>query len=246
MNTVHNPARQAQLETLREDLRRRFPAAHLRPNGAVVQTGVHILDAWRIQEGTITEIVSLSPSMGSGTLISAILDAAGRRQTHFVALIDGLDAFDPARYGPRVLRRILWVRCRTMEDVTVATDWIARDGNFPLILVDLQLALHRDVMRLPASTWTRLSLVAEQSRVAILAITPCKCIAPAALRLQLGPPQIHPWSGKGGPLSGDRVSDSGMTPTPFEGDWTVCLNLFDPRMSGPFFREPAPAARRTD
>ena len=94
-----------------------------------------------LPKGAITELISPRVSAGSASLIHALLEAAHRNR-YFVALIDGRDSFDPSAsggLGNAWLHSLLWVRCTKTLDAIKAADLLLRDGNFPLVIVDLVL-----------------------------------------------------------------------------------------------------------
>ncbi|MGI8602875.1 MAG: hypothetical protein ACR2OZ_07725 [Verrucomicrobiales bacterium] len=190
MNTIPTALRAA---ALRETLRERFPAAH---SGAVPRcafaTGVPCLDCFSIPQGSFTEIVNDSLLAGSGVLLAAVLDKA-RQEKRLIGLIDAANAFDPQSHHAST--RLLWVRCRQIEDALRAADLLLRDGNLPFVVLDFQLCARQILQRVPASSWTRLGLLAEKSGVTSLAFTPCTTLSCASVRLRmeavLGPEISH-------------------------------------------------------
>lgn len=174
----------ANVIAFREVLQRKFPEAHglVKPPSEVWATGVACLDEAGLPRGRVTEVVGGSLSAGVGLLVAALL----RRQTpvtEYTALIDGSDAFDPWSVGGRDLERLLWVRCRELPQAIKAADLLLRDGNIPLVLLDLQLYPVRELLRLPGSVWHRLRLLGEKSGVTTCIFTPGAAVAGAAARL---------------------------------------------------------------
>ncbi|MEM7148126.1 MAG: hypothetical protein AAF591_23690 [Verrucomicrobiota bacterium] len=103
-----------------------------------------------------------------------------------LCLVDGSDSFDPQSHHPHTLHRLLWVRCHTAADAVKAADLLLRDGNLPLILLDLLLNPLPELQRLPPSAWHRLRALAEKTGAALLAFTPSPKIIPnTRLRLTL-------------------------------------------------------------
>ncbi|MEM9081354.1 MAG: hypothetical protein AAGC74_11755, partial [Verrucomicrobiota bacterium] len=103
-----------------------------------------------------------------------------------LALVDGSDSFDPQSHHPHTLHRLLWVRCHSAADALKAADLLLRDGNLPLILLDLLLNPLPEFQRLPASTWHRLRALTEKTGTTLLAFTPSPKIIPnTRLRLTL-------------------------------------------------------------
>src|SRR6266705_692856 len=125
---------------LRNLLAERFPHVPA-PAGTLLITGLSFLDraiSGGFPQGGITEIISPHVSAGSASLICALLQTA-QRNGYFLALIDGHDSFDPHPLGNACLRHLLWVRCTSTFDAIKAADLLLRDGNFPLVIVDLAL-----------------------------------------------------------------------------------------------------------
>lgn len=176
----------AKIIAFRDLLQRKFPAAHAppRPDAAAASTGLASLDAIGLGKGTITELVGEAEGSGAGLLIAALLQrkAAVREPT---ALVDARDAFDPYSVPAAALESLLWVRCREVDKAMRVTDLLLRDGNVPLILLDLQGHAPREVQSVPASSWHRLRVLAETSGVALGAFTPCKVVPCARARLML-------------------------------------------------------------
>lgn len=160
--------------------------------------------------GSCVEIVART-SEGVGTLIAGlILGAATSGRRYPLALIDGADAFDSvsmsdAPSSSALCRHLLWVRCRHRIDHALKTaDLLLRDGNLPVVLLDLQLCrpadLRRDIPGGP-NTWYRLRSLAEKTGTLLLAFTPEPIIPAVPWRLELE----HRW-----PLTAiDRLPDTG-------------------------------------
>ena len=171
---------------MREFLRARFPEAHapLEPEAEPVRTGVSLLDGLGLGKGAVTEVVS--PQAGVGLLIASLLEraSAAREPT---ALVDGSDAFDPCSVPPAALERLLWLRCRDTTQAVKATDLLLRDGNIPLVMLDLQLHPLRVVQGVPSSVWHRLRLLAEKSGCSLCVLTPARAIPCVRSRVMLEP-----------------------------------------------------------
>jgi len=177
---------------LRSVLRERFPEAHPRgwgeaaaeEAGPVFETGLPCLDALGIEPGGIAEIVSPAPGNESALLLASLLCRSAERR-RFAALVDGRDSFDPQWLGPGRGAGLLWVRCRKADEALRATDLLLRDGNLPLVLLDLVLNPARELAGIPGSAWFRLRGLAESSGAVLLAFTPAKLVPSARLRLSL-------------------------------------------------------------
>lgn len=177
------PARSVQSAAeLRALLAEKFPAAPARKTGRTLPTGLPLFDEQHggLRTGSVTE---LSGSTGHGSLfITAMLEAAVREQC-FVALVDGGRTFDPQSHDPQALARLLWVQCETVKHAIKAADLLLRDGNLPLLLLDLQALPLRELGSIPASTWHRFQRLAEQTTIAFVVLTPRPMAEAARIRL---------------------------------------------------------------
>ena len=103
----------------------------------------------------------------------------------FAAVIDGRDSFDAAALEPSTLSRLLWIRCHTAEEAVKAGDLVLRDGNLPVVLLDLALNPVAELRKIPAPTWYRFQRIVEQSTATFIVLTPQALIAPAEVRVTL-------------------------------------------------------------
>jgi len=176
---------------LRQLLAQRFP--HLRTGATAalptetLATGVRALDALLdggLPCGQFTELVGAGHGSGSAQVIHALL-----RQTaadgQFLALVDGADSFDVSAVEPDVLAHLLWVRCTNAGDALKAADLLLRDNNFPLVAIDLKLNSAVQLRKISSSTWYRLGRILEQSRTAVLVVTPQPFVSGVAWRVQV-------------------------------------------------------------
>lgn len=171
---------------LRKLLAERFPQEPL-TTGERFVTGVPSFDealAGGLTKGVITELSSPRPNVGSATLFAVLLQRACHDRS-FVALIDGRDSFDPGSLEDSVLRHLLWVRCRQAKDAMQAADLLLRDGNFPLVVLDLVLNPLAELRRIPSSAWYRLQRLVEPAPIAFLVLTPQSMISSAQWKLML-------------------------------------------------------------
>jgi RecA DNA recombination protein len=171
---------------LRNLLAERFPHAPLSLSTRLV-TGLSFLDrviGGGLPKGAITELVSPQISAGSASLISALLHAAQRDQ-YFVALIDGRDSFDPQPIGNSCLGHLLWVRCGKALEAIKAADLLLRDGNFPLVIVDLVLNAADELRKIPQTSWYRLQRLVEPTSTAFLVLSRQSIVGSAQLKLVL-------------------------------------------------------------
>jgi hypothetical protein len=174
---------------LRKLLAERFPQEALPPTDRLV-TGLPCFDAalgGGLTKRAITELTSTPTNAGSASIISALLQRASRDR-YFIALIDGRDSFDPSASGGIdgiTLRHLLWVRCRKVAEAMQAADLLLRDGNFPLVLLDLVLNPVEELRRIPSSNWYRLQRLVEPAPTAFLVLTPRSMISSAQWKLSL-------------------------------------------------------------
>lgn len=101
------------------------------------------------------------------------------------ALVDGGRTFDPGSYDARAFARLLTVFCETAEQGIKVTDLLLRDGNLPLVLLDLQALPLRSLGRIPASTWHRFQRLVERSGTALVVMTPQPIVEAARMRITL-------------------------------------------------------------
>jgi hypothetical protein len=173
-----------QIIDLRNLLATRFPQTLLAP-GKSLRTGIPALDeatGGGLRQGALTEISSSLPQTGSAWLIYALLRAA-QRERYFLALIDGRDSFDPTPLSPALLRHLLWIRCHHGLEAVKAADLLLRDGNFPLLILDLVLNPPRE--KIPQTSWYRLQRLTEPASTALLILTRRRMVSSAQLKLTL-------------------------------------------------------------
>jgi hypothetical protein len=171
---------------LRKLLAERFPQ-RTAPAAAVLQTGLAALDeatGGGLPKNAITELISPPASAGSASLIHALLQAA-QRDRYFIALIDGRESFDPCGFENPCLRHLLWVRCQKAFEVIKAADLLLRDGNFPLVIVDLVLNPPEELRKIPQTSWYRLQRLVEASATACLVVTRHSMVSSAQLKIVL-------------------------------------------------------------
>jgi hypothetical protein len=170
---------------LRKLLAERFPNAPVSAATRLV-TGLSFVDqaiGGGLPKGAITELITPQISAGSASLIQALLQAA-HRDHFFLALIDGRDSFDPQPLGNALLRNLFWVRCTTALKAIKAADLLLRDGNFPLVIVDLVLNPPED-LKIPQTTWYRLQRLVESAPTACLILTRRSMVSSAQLKIVL-------------------------------------------------------------
>ena len=150
-------------------------------------TGIPAIDdpmGGGLPKNAITELTAPNPSAGSALLIHALLQTA-HRNGFFLALIDGRDSFDPHTSGSLVLPNLLWIRCRKAAHAIQAADLLLRDGNFPLVVLDLVLNAAEELRKIPQTHWYRLQRLVEAAPTAFLVLTRRSMISSAQLKISL-------------------------------------------------------------
>ena len=179
-------AASAKIIDLRKLLAERFPHPAV-TTATRLFTGLPFLDqptGGGLPRGAITELISPRTSAGSASLIQALIHGA-YRDNYFVALIDGRDSFDPCWLDNFSLRHLFWVRCSKASEAIKAADLLLRDGNFPLVIVDLVLNSPEDLRKISQTNWYRLQRLVEVVPAACLVFTRYKMVGSAQLRLVL-------------------------------------------------------------
>jgi len=170
---------------LRKALSERFPQRQPAAT-SVLNTGFRFLDrvSGGLPKSAITELITPKGSAGSASLIHSLLRSA-QKDRHFVALIDGSDSFDPSTSDNSTLRHLLWIRCRKAFDAIKAADFLLRDGNFPLVIVDLVLNSTEELRKIPQTSWYRLQRLVEAAPTACLIINRESMVSSAQLKIVL-------------------------------------------------------------
>ncbi len=171
---------------LRNLLAERFPQESW-PVPDQLVTGVGGFDSvlgGGLTKSAITELASPPGSAGSASLVAALLHRAWR-EGYFLALIDGRDSFDPQSAGVAAWPHLLWIRCHQTGEAMQAADLLLRDGNFPLVILDLVLNPLAELRKIPSSNWYRLQRLVEVASTAFLALTPRSMISSAQYKLVL-------------------------------------------------------------
>jgi hypothetical protein len=168
-----------------------------------------------LPKGAITELISPQVSAGSASLIHALIqsvsgtavpavgpigilpameDSTGETPSfptdkmsvpQPVALIDGRDSFDPQPLDNACLRHLLWVRCNKAFEAIKAADLLLRDGNFPLVIVDLVLNPRAELRKIPQTSWYRLQRLVEPTSAICLVSTRQSMVDSAQLKIVL-------------------------------------------------------------
>jgi len=182
----------ANIIELRQLLAERFPGLRTRADElsaakhAFWPTGVPHLDEplrGGLAKGGLTEIVAEQRGSGSALLMTALIHRA-LSENKFVAAIDGEDSLDVTQLGGD-LSRLLWVRCRSVAEALKAADLLLRDGNLPLVLLDLASNPAAQLRKIPATTWYRFQRLIEQTSAVCVVLAPRPMVAPAQVRIIL-------------------------------------------------------------
>jgi hypothetical protein len=183
---IFGMAASSKIINLRQLLAERFPQTFA-PAADRLATGLATIDETTgggLPKSAITELTSPNLSAGSALFVHALLRQASRDR-FFLALVDGRDSFDPQPAGNDVLRQLLWVRCRQASQAVQATDFLLRDGNFPLVVLDLVLNAAEELRKIPQTHWYRLQRLVEAAPTAFLVLTRQSIISSAQLKLSL-------------------------------------------------------------
>lgn len=182
----------ANIIELRQLLAERFPGLRTRADElsaakhAFWPTGVPQLDEplrGGLARGGLTEIIAEQRGTGSALLMTALIHRA-LSENKFVAAIDGQDSLDVTQLSGD-LSRLLWVRCRSTAEALKAADLLLRDGNLPLVLLDLASNPSAQLRKIPATTWYRFQRLIEQTSAVCVVLAPGPMVAPAQVRIIL-------------------------------------------------------------
>jgi hypothetical protein len=182
----------ANIIELRQLLAERFPGLRTRADElsatkhAFWPTGIPQLDEplrGGLAKGALAEIVAAQHGSGSALLMTALVHRA-LAENKFTAIIDGQDSLDVTQLGED-LSRLLWVRCRSTAEALKAADLLLRDGNLPLVLLDLVSNPAIQLRKIPATTWYRFQRLIEQTSAVCVVLVPRPMVAPAQARITL-------------------------------------------------------------
>jgi hypothetical protein len=137
-----------------------------------------------LPKGAITELITPKISAGSASLIAGLLQSAEQGR-YFLALIDGRDSFDPQPLGHSCLRHLLWARCGKAIEAIKAADLLLRDGNFPLVVLDLVLNAAEELRKIPQTNWYRLQRLVEPTSTVFLVLSRRSMVGSAQMKIVL-------------------------------------------------------------
>jgi recombination protein RecA len=131
----------------------------------MVSAGIPEIDALTggLPRGGLTEICGPPCSGRTSLLVSAL--ASRTAQAEVCALVDGRDAFDPhtAAAAGVELKKLLWVRCRNIDQALRSTDLLLQGGGFGMIAVDLSDISSATVRHVPLNAWFRFRRAVEDT-----------------------------------------------------------------------------------
>jgi hypothetical protein len=161
-----------------------------------VPTGIAPLDALTggLPRGAITEFFGPASSGRTSAMISILAEAAAQDEAS--ALIDGNDAFDPksAAAAGVELSRLLWVRCRKLDQVLKATDLLLQGGGFGRVVMDLTDLPLPHVRSISLASWFRFQRTIERTPTVLLVISPESVVKSAASLVLRMEAQETDWS----------------------------------------------------
>lgn len=177
---------------IRQLLAEKLPGVRIATDPAPVReaahwrTGLWALDAalgGGLTRGGLTELCGETGSGSALVLRQVIRQAASSQQ--WIALIDGTDCFDPGAFDNATLEHLLWLRCKNADEAVKCADLILRDGNLPIVVLDLSLNQARELRGVKSSTWYRFQRLVENGTSAFLTFTPMPLTSSAGRRLFL-------------------------------------------------------------
>ena len=149
-------------------------------------TGLRQIDEFLhggLPRGALTEVTAAGESSGSATLLWALLRQAATNE-QIATVIDGNDSLDVTGLEGFVLSRLLWLRCHSVDEALKAADLVLRDGNLPLIFLDLKMA-SKELRKISTTVWYRFQRLIEETNGICLIFTPRQMIAPARVKITL-------------------------------------------------------------
>ena len=147
-----------------------------------VPTGIAQLDALTggLPRGAITEIFGPPASGRTSAMVSILAEATARDEV--CALVDGNDAFDP-KSGAAAgldLKRLLWVRCRKLDQVLKSTDLLLQGGGFGRVVMDLTDLPQSHLRSIPLTSWFRFQRTIEKTPTVLVVMSPESMVKSAA------------------------------------------------------------------
>ncbi|MGH9816430.1 MAG: hypothetical protein ACRD5F_07780 [Candidatus Acidiferrales bacterium] len=138
----------------------------------IISSGVAAVDALAsgLPRGSLVEICGARCS-GRTSLLLAVLAAAHRRG-EVTALVDARDSFDPhsAQAAGVLLHRLLWARCKNIEQAFRAAEWLLTGGGFGVVALDLGEIAPQAVHRVPLNMWFRFRRAVEHTPTVLVVL----------------------------------------------------------------------------
>jgi recombination protein RecA len=138
-----------------------------------VASGIPEIDSLTggLPRGALTEIFGPVCSGGTSFLFSALSARTGQEEA--CALIDGSDTFDPcsAAAAGVDLKKLLWVRCHSIDQTLRATDLLLQSGGFSFIAVDVSDISPKLVRHVPLDSWFRFRRAVEDTPTILLLLS---------------------------------------------------------------------------
>ena len=138
-----------------------------------VSTGIPKIDSLTggLPRGALTEIFG-PPCSGCTSILFSALNARTEHE-EACALIDGSDTFDPcsAAASGVDLKKLLWVRCHSIDQTLRATDLLLQSGGFSLIAVDVSDISPKLVRHVPLDSWFRFRRAVEDTSTILLLLS---------------------------------------------------------------------------
>jgi hypothetical protein len=135
-------------------------------------TGIPEIDALTggLPRGGLTEISGLAGAGNMSLLVSLLAEQTAREEA--CALVDARDAFDPyaADAAGVDLRRLLWTRCRHIDQALRAADLVIAGGGFGLVALDLSDVAPEVVRQVPLNAWFRFGRAVEDTSTIFLVL----------------------------------------------------------------------------
>jgi recombination protein RecA len=139
----------------------------------LVPTGIRALDEFigGLPRGSLTEIYG-PPCSGKTSILHSAL-AARTAAAETCALVDALDAFDPAtsQASGVFLPKLLWVRSHGLEQAFRCLDLLLQGGGFGFVVLDIADAPVRLVRKVPLNVWFRLRRVVEDTSTILMVLS---------------------------------------------------------------------------
>lgn len=176
---------------------------------------MHALEKVRREESLPTTLTPFDTLLGGGLPRGKMVELTGRRSSagrfavamsalaaatsmgEAAVLVDLGDHFDPqiAEADGVDLRRLLWIRPKTLKQAVMSVEMIAATG-FQLVVLDLGLPPVRG-RRVPDAAWVRLARTAEAHGTALLISSPYPVTGTASEAVIVAERTRIQWLGRG-------------------------------------------------